>query len=101
VLRVLRHLGVIASAAERKPHPASSRVLDYTSRPHCTSSGLVRFSVTPGDRVKPEQTVARVFSAFGSIEETLRADRAGSVLGIADHARAVPGSEIIAIAATD
>lgn len=101
VLRVLRHLGVVESATERKPHPASSRVLDYTSRPHCTSSGLVRFAVTPGDRVKPDQTVARVFSAFGSIEETLRADRAGYVLGVADHARAVPGSEIIAIAATD
>jgi uncharacterized protein len=101
VLRVLRHLCVIESAADRKPHPASSRVLDYTSRPRCTSSGLVRFAVTPGDRVKPEQIVARVFSAFGSIEETLRADRAGYVLGIADHARAVPGSEVIAIAATD
>jgi hypothetical protein len=101
VLRVLRHLGVVESAAEQTPHPASSRVLDYTSRPQCTSSGLVRFAVTPGDRVKPEQTVARVFSAFGSIEETLRADRAGYVLGVADHARAVPGSEVIAIAATD
>lgn len=101
VLRVLRHLGLIESIVERQPHPASSRVLDYTSRPHCTSSGLIRFAVTPGDRIKAEQTVARVFSAFGSIEETLRADRAGYVLGVADHARAVPGSEVIAIAATD
>jgi predicted deacylase len=101
MLHVLRHLGLIESAVERTPHPASSRVLDYTSRPHCTSSGLIRFAVTPGDRVKAEQTVARVFSAFGSVEETLRADRAGYVLGVADHARAVPGSEVIAIAATD
>jgi predicted deacylase len=61
----------------------------------------VRFSVTPGDEVRAEQTVAQVFSAFGSVEETLRADRAGYVLGVSDHARAVPGSEIIAIAATE
>jgi len=101
VLGVLEHLGCIATAPVSVPHPASSRVLDYTSRPHCTSSGLVRFSVTPGDRVKARQTVAQVFSAFGSVEETLQAERDGYVLGIADHARAVPGSEVIAIAATD
>jgi predicted deacylase len=101
VLGVLKHLGIIATATDSVPHPASSRVLDYTSKPHCTSSGLVRFSVTPGDRVKVNQTVAQVFSAFGSIEETLQAERAGYVLGIADHARAVPGSEVIAFAATD
>jgi predicted deacylase len=97
----LRHLGVIASATDDTPHPAASRVLNYTSRPHCTSSGLVRFAVTPGDRIVQEQTVARVFSAFGSIEETLTSECAGYVLGVADHARAVPGSEVIAIAVTD
>jgi predicted deacylase len=76
-------------------------VLGYTSRPHCTSSGLIRFSVAPGDKVKAEEAVAQVFSAFGSVEETLRADCAGFVLGVADHARAVPGSEVIAIAEID
>jgi predicted deacylase len=73
-------------------------VLDYTNRPHCMSSGLVRFAVLPGDRVRANSVVARVYSAFGSVEETLRAEREGFVLGVADHARAVPGSEIIAIA---
>ncbi|MGW8368788.1 MAG: hypothetical protein ACWGPN_08925, partial [Gammaproteobacteria bacterium] len=83
---------------ESAAKPATSRVLDYTSRPHCTSSGLVRFSVAPGDRIESDEPVARVLSAFGSVEETLRADCAGFVLGVADHARAVPGSEVIAIA---
>lgn len=100
VLRVLNHLGVIESAAVEESHPAAAQVLEYTGRPYCTSSGLIRFAVTPGDQVKAEQVVARVFSAFGSVEETLRAESAGYVLGVADHARAVPGCEVIAIAAT-
>jgi hypothetical protein len=101
VLGVLSHVGITDAVAEPAPRPATSRVLDYTSRPHCTSSGLIRFSVAPGDKVKAEEAVAQVFSAFGSVEETLRADCAGFVLGVADHARAVPGSEVIAIAEID
>jgi len=101
VLGVLRHLGMIVAETEPVPHPSSLRVLGYTSRPHCTSSGLVRFQVGPGDRIAAEQIVARVYSAFGTVEETLRAERAGFVLGVADHARAVPGSEVIAIAEID
>jgi predicted deacylase len=101
VLGVLRHLGMLEGETVSPPTPASSQVLDYTSRPHCTSSGLVRFAVAPGDEVATGAIVARVFSAFGSIEETLRAEHSGFVLGVADHARAVPGSEVIAIAEID
>jgi predicted deacylase len=93
--------GIVETETVSPPTPASSQVLDYTSRPHCTSSGLVRFAVAPGDEVATGAIVARVFSAFGSIEETLRAEHSGFVLGVADHARAVPGSEVIAIAEID
>lgn len=101
VLGVLRRLGMLGDATVEPPVPASSDVLDYTSRPHCTSSGLVRFAVAPGDEIAAGTVVARVFSAFGSVEETLRAERSGFVLGVADHARAVPGSEVVAIAELD
>lgn len=73
-------------------------VLHYTDVPRCTTSGLVRFCVAPGERIVARQPVARIFSAFGSCEETLRAESAGIVLGLADHARAAPASEVIAIA---
>jgi len=101
VLGVLRSVGMITAPTGEPPRPASPRVLDYTSRPRCTSSGLVRFTVAPGDRIAPGNIVARVYSAFGSVEETLRAEGPGFVLGVADHARAVPGSEVIAIAGTE
>jgi len=99
VLGVLSRLGMLPeSMASRAPKPSPRRVLDYTSHPLCTSSGIVRFAVAPGDEVSAEQKVATVYSAFGSVEETLRAARDGIVLGVADHARAVPGTEVIAIA---
>jgi predicted deacylase len=73
----------------------------YTNRPLCASSDLVRFAVTPGNRMKANQPLARIYSAFGSCEETLRAAAPGYVLGLADHARGLPGSEVIAIAELD
>lgn len=101
VLAVLERLDMLAGDVPGVPAPASARVLGYTSRPRCTSSGLVRFAVAPGDAIAPGDVVARVYSAFGSVEETLRAESAGFVLGVADHARAVPGSEVVAIAEID
>jgi predicted deacylase len=101
MLGVLRELGMLPDElTHAAPKPSPKRALNFTSRPQCTSSGIVRFSVTPGDEVIADQKVAQVYSAFGSLEETLRAARPGYVLGVADHARAVPGSEIIAIAET-
>lgn len=101
VLGVLRHLGVIDGPASMDNRGPSADLLEYTNRPLSTSSGIVRFSVSPGDAVKANQKLARIYSAFGSLEETLRARAPGFVLGVADHARAMPGSEVIAIAEID
>jgi len=97
ILAVLANLGMIRGgerAPARKRHEAH---LVYSNKPLSGSSGLVRFSVAAGDRVETNQVVAKIYSAFGSCEETLRATAPGYVLGIADHARAVPGCEVIAI----
>jgi predicted deacylase len=56
--------------------------------------------IAPGDKIKVNQPLARVYSAFGSVEETLRAECTGFVLGVTDQARATPGSEVVAIAQT-
>lgn len=99
VLGALSALGMYDLERPLKTRPAAeSTVLDYTNRPHCASSGIIRFSVAPGDSVTANQVLGRVYGAFGGVEETLRANRSGYVLGISDHARAVPGVEVIAIA---
>ena len=77
---------------------ATRTPLRYTNRPLCSTSGLIRFAVRPGERIREGQLLARVFSAFGSCEESLTATAAGFVLGLEDHARALPGREVIAIA---
>lgn len=102
VLGVLHELGMTDIDGYNEPERLTpSHVLDYTSRPHCTSSGIIRFSVNPGDVISANQELGRVYSAFGVVEETLRARRPGYVLGVSDHARAVPGSEVVAIAEFD
>ena len=102
VFGALADLGV-TKANESQQTSVATRpcVLSYTSHPRSTSSGIVRYLVTPGDQIESSQKVAEVYSAFGSAEETLHASHAGYVLGVADHARAMPGSEIIAIAEFD
>jgi predicted deacylase len=98
VLSALRHLGMIDSSELPAESPEDQDLLTYTSRPLCTSSGLIRFTVRPGDTVDTDQILARVYSAFGSCEEKLRATGPGYVLGLEDHARVLPGCEVIAIA---
>jgi len=99
VLGVLRKMKMVMEnpAIEAEPSKAI-RVLEYSNQPLCTSSGIIRFSVEPGEAIVAGQEVGRVFSAFGALEERLRAARSGYVLGVSDHARALPGSEVIAVA---
>jgi predicted deacylase len=75
-----------------------AKPLRYTNRPLCSTSGLIRFKVRPGQKIREGQLLAQVFSAFGSREESLTAIADGFVLGLEDHARVLPGREVIAIA---
>lgn len=102
ILGVLHLLGMTnAGPVNEAPTRRSAHVYDYSNRPLCTSSGIIRFSVMPGESIRANQELGRVFSAFGSVEESLRAVRPGYVLGVSDHARALPGTEVIAIAEFD
>lgn len=77
---------------------SGTRALRYTDQPLCTTSGLVRFLVEPGQEIRKGQQLATVYSAFGSREEILLAGSDGYVLGLEDHARVLPGRAVIAIA---
>ncbi len=99
ILGVLRQIGMVkVDADDAQDSSKPVHVLGYTNQPLCTSSGIIRFSVEPGQAIRANQEIGRVYGAFGSIEERLCAARPGYVLGISDHARALPGSEVIAIA---
>lgn len=100
VLAILQTLGMTHDDHARAPATDHLQPLPYTNQPLCSKSGLIRFAVAPGQQVTKGQVLARVYSAFGSLEETLRANVAGIVLGLEDHARVMPGREVIAIAQT-
>lgn len=96
VLSILS-LQQMIDAPQQVAQKGDIKPLMYTNRPLCTSSGLIRFSVIPGQRINRGQLLAKVYSAFGSVEESLRANVNGFVLGLEDHARVLPGKEVIAI----
>lgn len=98
VASVLRLLQMIDAPRAGGGGAERSEPLRYTNLPRCTTSGLIRFAVSPGQQIRKNQLLAKVYSAFGSGEESLRATADGIVLGLEDHARVLPGREVIAIA---
>lgn len=98
VLSALATLGMIEYTDRAEVPRAGSAPLRYTDRPLCTTSGLARFAVAPGEAIAQDQLLATVYSAFGSTEEKLRAGGPGFVLGVEDHARVLPGRAVVAIA---
>jgi uncharacterized protein len=102
ILRVLAAAGMIDQAdrpayLDGMKHLPSS-VTQYSNEPLCSASGLLRFVVRPADYVTKGKTVARIYNAFGTVEEVLKAKSDGVVLGYNDHAVAMPGKEVIAVA---
>ena len=74
------------------------KFLHYTGEPLCSKSGVLRFLVNPGDIVKRNQPLAKIYNAFGKKLDTLTAKNPGIVIGLTDSSVAFPGTPVIAIA---
>lgn len=74
-------------------HPSyrSDQILRYSDKPYCTKSGIIRFIVKPGTSVRSGQALAKIFNAFGKLQENLVAETDAIILGTADSAVAFPG----------
>lgn len=100
VFDVLANLGMVAPEAETFPYPVpenmKGKVLRYSNRPVSSTSGILRFLVSPGAQVQAGQPVAKVFNAFGRFQETLLALSDGIVLGHSDSSLAYPGAPVMA-----
>src|SRR3989344_8104191 len=70
----------------------------YSSYPHTSKSGIIRFTSRPGDFVLSGQTVAKVYSIFGTVQESISALKDGIVLGYSDSAVSFPGTPVMAFA---
>jgi predicted deacylase len=105
VWSILSHLGMVEAATEafRYPLPeaVAGRILDYSDKPLSSTSGIVRFLAKPGDVVAKGQAIAKVYNAFGKLQETMTAARDGIVLGHSDSAVAFPGMPMMAFGIID
>jgi len=100
ILGILAYLEMI-----KKPHEdftfqiartAIAKPLKFSSLPVSSASGIVRFLAHPGDIVKKSQAVAKIYNAFGKLQDTLLCQNDGIVLGHSDFSVAFPGAPVMA-----
>ncbi len=70
----------------------------YSNKPFSSTSGIIRFLATPGAVVQQGQPMAKVYNAFGRLQETLVAADEALVLGHTDSSVAYPGAPVFALA---
>jgi hypothetical protein len=74
----------------------SGRTFEYCHEPAASTSGIVRFLVTPGQSISKGDKVARIYNVFGKLQETIRVGGNGVVLGHSDTSVALPGMPVAA-----
>lgn len=78
------------------PNGIERKIFKYYAKPYSSTIGIIRFLVKPGQAVKKEQPIAKIYSAFGKLQETMQAMEDGIVLGHTDTSVAFPGKPIMA-----
>ncbi|MBN2274828.1 MAG: succinylglutamate desuccinylase/aspartoacylase family protein [Bacteroidales bacterium] len=100
IWNILMKLGMVPENAEYYQYPLLSQIgnkmLQYSSLPLSSTSGIIRFTKKPGDIVTKGQKIARVYNAFGKQIENISALADGIVIGHTDNALAFPGSPVMA-----
>ena len=99
ILNILFELGMISyekKFAYPMPENVRGRILKYSDKPSSSKSGILRFAVKAGDIVSKGQAVAKVYNAFGKIQETITAQHESVVLGLSDTHVSFPGAPIMA-----
>lgn len=101
VWNILSHLGMIEPSLEQFVYPLpencpKGKVLTYSDRPYSSSSGIIRFLTEPGAAVRKGHALAKIYNAFGKLQETITAENDGIVLGHADYSVVFPGMPMMA-----
>jgi uncharacterized protein len=99
IWKLLLHLGMVRQESSTDLTPAAQkpvRLLYYSQRPLSSTSGILRLAIREGSLVKKGQILGRIYNAFGRVQETLRAERDGMVLGCTDHSLSMPGFPVAA-----
>jgi predicted deacylase len=78
------------------PDSLRGKILRLSTEPVSPTSGITRFMAKPHDMVKKGQVVAKIYNAFGKLQDTILALEDGIVLGHSDSSVAFPGAPIMA-----
>ena len=101
ILNILSGLEMIDASGQTFSYPLHpgyqpGQVLQYSDKPCCTKSGIIRYLVRPGELVESGQVVARIYNAFGKLLESITAVDRSIVLGNADSSVVFPGMPVMA-----
>ncbi len=83
-------------SAEIVDNPLKGKVLHYDEHPYASSSGIIRFMKKPKDLLKKGEAFAKIYSPFGVLLETLRAEADSIMLGYSDLSVSFPGKSVAA-----
>ncbi len=98
IMNLLNELEMVKPLNEFFSYPITEALKDKVLKYYfqaSSSSGIIRFSAKPGELVKKGQPVARIYNAFGKLEETINALSNGVVLGHSDYSVSFPGAAIM------
>lgn len=79
------------------PPKFRNKILKYSHQPVSSTSGIIRFLTKPGEVIKKGQPLARIYNAFGKIQEIIVAQVNGIVLGHSDYSVAFPGVAVVSL----
>jgi len=100
VCGILEYLGMMEPnngiASSQLWSELTKKPLKFSFGPVSSASGIIRFLAKPGDVVKSGQVVAKIYNTFGKLQDTIRCDADGVVLGLSDSSVAFPGAPVMA-----
>ena len=100
VFAILDYMGMIEAkndiVSPQVPNEFMKKPLKFSFGPVSSASGIIRFLAKAGDTVEKGQVVARIYSTFGKLQDTIRCDADGIVLGHSDSSVAFPGAPVMA-----
>ena len=99
VLGILEHFGIIeatnGAVSSQASNAQDQKPFRFSFGPVSSASGIIRFLAKPGDVVKKGQAVAKIYNTFGKLQDTVRCDADGIVLGHSDSSVAYPGAPVM------
>ncbi len=101
VIRVMRHLGMLAPARRSRPTPEPHYIANSSSWMRAGQDGLFRAAVALGDRVRAGQALGWISDPFGGKELAVEAAFSGLVIGRANMPLVHEGEALFHVARFD